>query len=62
MQELDRFAAIQEVCDGLSEAGDAVTRELLTRLADKWSLWLMGVLAHAGGRCAYRGGWRVRAR
>jgi DNA-binding HxlR family transcriptional regulator len=43
------IAVIQEVCDSLSEAGDVVTRELLSRVADKWSLWVMGVLVQAGG-------------
>src|ERR1700679_4163249 len=36
------------VCDALSEAEDDLTREMVTRLADKWSLWTMAVLAEAG--------------
>jgi DNA-binding HxlR family transcriptional regulator len=36
------------VCDALSEAEDELTRETVTRLADKWSLWTMAVLAEAG--------------
>jgi DNA-binding HxlR family transcriptional regulator len=36
------------VCDALSEAEDELTREMVTRLADKWSLWTMAVLAEAG--------------
>jgi DNA-binding HxlR family transcriptional regulator len=36
------------VCDALSEIEDQLTREMVTRLADKWSLWTMAVLAEAG--------------
>lgn len=36
------------VCDALSPQEDALTRELVTRLADKWSLWTLAVLAEAG--------------
>ena len=36
-------------CDSLSEADDLATRELMTRIADKWSLWVLHVLAEAGG-------------
>ena len=36
------------VCDALSEGEDALTREMVTRFADKWSLWTMAVLAEAG--------------
>jgi DNA-binding HxlR family transcriptional regulator len=36
------------VCDALSEGEDELTREMVTRLADKWSLWTMAVLAEAG--------------
>jgi DNA-binding HxlR family transcriptional regulator len=36
------------VCDALSEDEDELTREMVTRLADKWSLWTMAVLAEAG--------------
>lgn len=36
------------VCDALSEGEDALTREMVMKLADKWSLWTMAVLAEAG--------------
>lgn len=36
-----------ELCDTLTEAEDMLTREIVTRLADKWSLWVMHVLATA---------------
>ena len=37
------------VCDALTVAEDVLTREMVTRLADKWSLWTMAVLAESGG-------------
>jgi DNA-binding HxlR family transcriptional regulator len=43
-----RWSAAQELCDAQTEADDALTREMITRLADKWSLWTMAVLAEAG--------------
>ncbi len=36
-------------CDALSEGEDALTREIVTRLADKWTLWTMSVLAETEG-------------
>ena len=41
-------ALAHEICDELSEADEHVTRDLLTTVADKWSLWVMEVLATAG--------------
>jgi DNA-binding HxlR family transcriptional regulator len=37
------------VCDSLSEEDEVMTRDLMTRLADKWSLWTLSVLAKANG-------------
>jgi DNA-binding HxlR family transcriptional regulator len=53
MEQSDGLAAIREICEGLSEADDAVARELMSRVADKWSLWVMGVLADARGAIRY---------
>jgi DNA-binding HxlR family transcriptional regulator len=39
----------KQLCEGLTEEQDALTRELVSRIADKWSLWTMAVLAEAGG-------------
>ena len=36
------------LCDSLTDAEDAATRALVTHIADKWSLWVMDVLASAG--------------
>jgi DNA-binding HxlR family transcriptional regulator len=49
MDEMRTFDTATAVCDSLTEGEDAVTRELLTRLADKWSLYVMAVLAEEGG-------------
>jgi DNA-binding HxlR family transcriptional regulator len=43
-----RWSAATELCDAQTEDEDALTREMITRLADKWSLWTMAVLAEAG--------------
>ena len=33
------------LCDTLSEDQDQLTRDIVARVADKWSLWTMGALA-----------------
>jgi DNA-binding HxlR family transcriptional regulator len=40
---------LELVCDSLSEKDEEMTRDLMTRLADKWSLWTLSVLAKANG-------------
>jgi len=35
----------QELCDTLTDDADELIREIITRLTDKWSLWVMHVLA-----------------
>ncbi len=37
------------LCETLTEEEDALTREIVTRLADKWSLWTLSVLAGSAG-------------
>src|ERR1700722_20252313 len=39
---------IKDFCETLTEAEDAVTREMGSRISDKWSLWTMSVIAEAG--------------
>ncbi len=39
----------QKFCESLTDEQDAMTREMISRLADKWSLWTMSVLAESGG-------------
>jgi DNA-binding HxlR family transcriptional regulator len=36
---------VQEICETLTEAEDALTREMVSRISDKWSLWTMSVIA-----------------
>ncbi len=48
ISEPHRFKKAELVCESLSEQDDAMTREMLTRLADKWSLWTLSVLAMTG--------------
>jgi DNA-binding HxlR family transcriptional regulator len=38
----------KEVCESLTEDQDELTRELVSRVADTWSLWTLSVLAEAG--------------
>jgi DNA-binding HxlR family transcriptional regulator len=39
---------IAEFCETLTEAEDALTREMVSRISDKWSLWTMSVIAEPG--------------
>jgi DNA-binding HxlR family transcriptional regulator len=34
-------------CDALSPGEDSLTRDIVTRMAEKWTLWTMAVLAEA---------------
>ena len=36
---------IKSFCDSLTEAQDDLTREMVSRISDKWSLWTMSVIA-----------------
>ena len=48
MEKATNWDAACELCESLSEDQDTLTREIVTRLADKWTLWVMSVLAEAG--------------
>ena len=39
---------IKDFCETLTEAEDALTREMVSRISDKWSLWTMSVIAEPG--------------
>jgi DNA-binding HxlR family transcriptional regulator len=39
---------IKDFCETLTEAEDALTREMVSRISDKWSLWTMSVIAEHG--------------
>jgi DNA-binding HxlR family transcriptional regulator len=36
---------IKDFCDTLTEAEDTLTREIVSCISDKWSLWTMSVIA-----------------
>jgi DNA-binding HxlR family transcriptional regulator len=36
---------IKDFCETLTEAEDALTREMVSRISDKWSLWTLSVIA-----------------
>jgi DNA-binding HxlR family transcriptional regulator len=42
------WAQIKDFCETLTEAEDALTREMVSRIPDKWSLWTMSVIADHG--------------
>jgi DNA-binding HxlR family transcriptional regulator len=39
---------IRDFCETLTEAEDELTREMVSRISDKWSLWTMSVIAEHG--------------
>src|ERR1700723_4642274 len=39
---------IKSFCETLTEAEDELTREMVSRISDKWSLWTMSVIAEHG--------------
>jgi len=39
---------IKNFCETLTEAEDRLTREMVSRISDKWSLWTMSVIAESG--------------
>jgi DNA-binding HxlR family transcriptional regulator len=39
---------IKNFCETLTEGEDALTREMVSRISDKWSLWTMSVIAESG--------------
>jgi DNA-binding HxlR family transcriptional regulator len=39
---------IKSFCETLTEAEDELTREMVSRISDKWSLWTMSVIAESG--------------
>src|SRR5579864_5992284 len=39
---------VKEFCETLTDAEDALAREMVSRISDKWSLWTMSVIAELG--------------
>jgi DNA-binding HxlR family transcriptional regulator len=46
--EANRWKDVNAACEALSENEEELTREMMMRLADKWSLWTLAILAQAG--------------
>ena len=40
-----RWEDIKDYCEKLTESEDALTREMVSRVSDKWSLWTLSVVA-----------------
>lgn len=47
MKKID-WEAANALCDRLSPDQDALVREIVTQISEKWTLWTMSVLAEAG--------------
>jgi len=43
------WAEVNAACEALTENEDSLTREIVTRLAEKWTLWTLAELAAADG-------------
>lgn len=43
------WAEANAACEALTENEDSLTRDIITRLADKWALWVMAELGEANG-------------
>ena len=48
MKKTTKWDEAAALCDALSEDQDTLTREIVTGIADKWTLWVLSVLAEAG--------------
>jgi DNA-binding HxlR family transcriptional regulator len=42
------WAEANAACEALAPGSEALVREMVTRLAEKWTLWTLAVLAEAG--------------
>ncbi len=47
MKKVD-WEAADAICEKLSAEQDVLVREIVTQIAEKWTLWTMAVLARAG--------------
>ena len=55
----------EDFCEDLTDAQEDLVRDLLSRIAAKWPLWVLYVLAENGAPCgspACWSGWRASAR
>ena len=49
MKNTINWAEANAACEALTESEDSLTREIVMRLAEKWTLWAMAELAEANG-------------
>jgi DNA-binding HxlR family transcriptional regulator len=47
-QPVFSWGHIKDFCETLTDAEDVLTREMVSRISDKWSLWTMSVIAESG--------------
>ena len=47
MKKID-WEAASAICEKLSPGQDVLVREIVTQISEKWTLWVMSVLAEAG--------------
>jgi len=47
MRKALNWREVNSCCDALSEEEETLTRQIVTRVADKWTLWTMSMLAEA---------------
>ena len=47
MKRID-WEAADAICENLSPDQDVLVREIVTQISEKWTLWVMSVLAEAG--------------
>ena len=49
MSKTRDWKEVNAQCEALGEELDMLTREVVSRLADKWSLWTLAILAEEDG-------------
>ena len=47
MKKRTDWAQANEACEAMTEKEESLTREIVTRLAEKWTLWTLAVLAES---------------
>jgi DNA-binding HxlR family transcriptional regulator len=47
MKKRTDWAQANQACEAMTEREESLTREIVTRLAEKWTLWTLAVLAES---------------
>lgn len=58
MRKSQYFRNLQAICDSIPDEENAATRDMMTRISEKWSLWVLGVLAQADGPVRFSNVWK----